>query len=61
MKTLFKAAAIAALPLTSLAVMPVPAAAQSKLGIAVVDLSEAVNRTTAAAQPIKDVRFGARH
>lgn len=48
MKTLFKAAAIAALPLTSLAVMPVPAAAQSKLGIAVVDLSEAVNRTTAA-------------
>ncbi|MPT48104.1 MAG: OmpH family outer membrane protein [Sphingobium sp.] len=48
MKTLLKAAALATVPVMALAATAVPASAQSKLGIAVADLDQAVNRSTAA-------------
>ena len=42
MKTLVKAAALVLAPMTAIALTAVPAAAQTKSGIAVVDLEEAV-------------------
>lgn len=48
MKTLLKAVALATVPMTALALSAVPATAQSKLGIAVVDMQEAVAKSTAA-------------
>ena len=47
MKTLVKAAALLLAPMTAIAVTAVPAAAQTKSGIAVVDLEEAVAKSTA--------------
>jgi len=47
MKTIFKAAALALAPMTAIALAAAPAAAQSKLGIAVVNLDRAVAETTA--------------
>jgi Skp family chaperone for outer membrane proteins len=47
MKTIIKAAAIALAPMTAIAMTAVPAAAQTKSGIAVVDLEEAVARSAA--------------
>ncbi len=49
MKTLFKAVALATVPVAALAVTAVSANAQSKLGIAVVDIDKAVNDCNAAA------------
>lgn len=48
MKTLLKAVALATVPMTALALSAVPATAQSKLGIAVVDMQAAVAKSTAA-------------
>lgn len=48
MKTFLKAVALATVPVAALAAGIVPAAAQSKLGIAVVDMDEAVNKSVAA-------------
>jgi Skp family chaperone for outer membrane proteins len=47
MKTMFKAAALALTPMTAIALAGAPAAAQSKQGIAVVNLDRAVAETTA--------------
>ena len=47
MKTIFKAAALAFAPMTAIALTSVPAAAQSKTGIAVVDLQRAVATSSA--------------
>lgn len=47
MKTIFKAAAIALAPMTALALATAPAVAQTKSGIAVVDLEEAVAKSAA--------------
>ena len=47
MKTLVKAAALVFAPMTAIALTAVPAAAQTKSGIAVVDLEEAVAKSTA--------------
>lgn len=48
MKTFLKAAMLATLPVAALAAGIVPAAAQSRLGIAVADMDEAVNKSVAA-------------
>ena len=47
MKTIIKAAALALAPMTAIALASVPAAAQSKTGIAVVDLQRAVATSSA--------------
>lgn len=47
MKTIFKAAALVFAPMTAMALTAVPAAAQSKTGIAVVDLQRAVATSSA--------------
>jgi Skp family chaperone for outer membrane proteins len=47
MKTLFKAAALVLAPATAIALTAVPAIAQTKSGIAVVDLEEAVAKSAA--------------
>ncbi|MDF0541029.1 OmpH family outer membrane protein [Sphingobium sp. H39-3-25] len=47
MKTIFKAAALALAPMTAIVLAAAPASAQSKLGIAVVNLDRAVAETTA--------------
>lgn len=47
MKTIFKAAALVLAPMTAMALTSVPAAAQSKTGIAVVDLQRAVATSSA--------------
>ena len=47
MKMIFKAAALALTPMTAIALTAVPAAAQSKAGIAVADLQRAVGTSTA--------------
>lgn len=47
MKTIYKAAAIALAPMTALAMTAAPAIAQTKSGLAVVDLEEAVARSSA--------------
>lgn len=47
MKMIVKAAALALAPMTAIALTAVPAAAQTKSGIAVVDLEEAVARSAA--------------
>jgi Skp family chaperone for outer membrane proteins len=47
MKTIFKAAALVFAPMTAIALTAVPAVAQTKSGIAVVDLEEAVAKSTA--------------
>lgn len=47
MKSIFKAAAFALAPMTAIAITAVPAAAQTKSGLAVVDLEEAVAKSTA--------------
>lgn len=48
MKTIFKALALASLSVTALSMTAVPAAAQSKLGIAVVNVDQAVGTSSAA-------------
>lgn len=48
MKTLFKAVALATVPVAALTAAVVPAQAQSKLGIAVADIDKAVNDSSAA-------------
>ncbi|MGE4409990.1 MAG: OmpH family outer membrane protein [Sphingobium sp.] len=48
MKTLFKAVALATVPVAALAATALPASAQSKLGIAVADIDKAVNDSNAA-------------
>ncbi|TNE38684.1 MAG: OmpH family outer membrane protein [Sphingomonadales bacterium] len=48
MKTLFKAVALATVPVAALAATVLPASAQSKLGIAVADIDKAVNDSNAA-------------
>src|SRR3546814_470569 len=47
MKTIFKAAALVLAPMTAMALTSVPAAAQSKTGIAVVDLQRTVATSSA--------------
>ena len=47
MKTIFKAAALVLAPMTAMALTSVPAAAQSKAGIAVADLQRAVGTSAA--------------
>ncbi|MDI1294607.1 MAG: OmpH family outer membrane protein [bacterium] len=47
MKTIFKAAALALAPMTAIALTATPAFAQSKVGIAVVDLQRAVGTSAA--------------
>jgi len=47
MKTIFKAAALVFAPMTAIALTAVPAAAQSKTGIAVADLQRAVGTSAA--------------
>ena len=47
MKTIVKAAALVLAPMTAIALTAVPAAAQTKSGIAVVDLEEAVAKSSA--------------
>lgn len=47
MKTIFKAAALMFAPMTAMALSSVPAAAQSKMGIAVADLQRAVGTSAA--------------
>ncbi|EXS69173.1 OmpH family outer membrane protein [Sphingobium sp. Ant17] len=47
MKTMFKAAALALAPMTAIALTAMPAVAQTKSGLAVVDLEEAVAKSTA--------------
>jgi len=48
MKTFFKAVALASVPVAAMAVSMVPASAQSKLGIAVVNMEQAVGQSSAA-------------
>lgn len=48
MKTFLKAVALATVSVAGMAAVSVPAIAQSKLGVAVVDIDEAVNRSAAA-------------
>jgi len=48
MKTFFKAVALATVSLAGVAAVSAPAVAQSKLGIAVADMDEAVNKSVAA-------------
>lgn len=48
MKTFLKAVALATVSVAGMAAVSVPAVAQSKLGIAVVDMDEAVNKSVAA-------------
>jgi len=48
MKTIFKAVALATVPVAALAAAAIPASAQSKLGIAVADIDKAVNDSNAA-------------
>jgi len=48
MKTFFKAVALATVSLAGVAAVSAPAIAQSKLGIAVADMDEAVNKSAAA-------------
>lgn len=48
MKTFFKAVALTTVPVAALAATAIPASAQSKLGIAVVDIDKAVNDSNAA-------------
>lgn len=47
MKTIFKAAALTLAPMTAIALAVIPAAAQTKSGVAVVDLEEAVAKSAA--------------
>ncbi|MCF8708465.1 OmpH family outer membrane protein [Rhizorhapis sp. SPR117] len=47
MKMILKAAALAVAPIAGIAVMTTPAVAQSKMGIAVADLEQAVGKTNA--------------
>ncbi len=48
MKTFFKAVALATVSLAGVAAVSAPAIAQSKLGVAVADMDEAVNKSLAA-------------
>lgn len=48
MKTFLKAVALATVPMTAMALSMAPASAQSKLGIAVADLQQAVAQSSAA-------------
>ncbi|GLS99682.1 hypothetical protein GCM10007897_10650 [Sphingobium jiangsuense] len=48
MKTFLKAVALATVSVAGMAAVSVPAVAQSKLGVAVVDMDEAVNKSVAA-------------
>lgn len=56
MKTIFKAAALTLAPMTAIAMTAVPAAAQTKSGIAVVDLEEAVAKSTAFTTAISQMQ-----
>jgi Skp family chaperone for outer membrane proteins len=56
MKTIFKAAALVFAPMTAIALTAVPAAAQTKSGIAVVDLEEAVAKSTAFTTAISQMQ-----
>jgi Skp family chaperone for outer membrane proteins len=56
MKTIFKAAALVFAPMTAIALTAVPAVAQTKSGIAVVDLEEAVAKSTAFTTAISQMQ-----
>lgn len=56
MKTIFKAAALTLAPMTAIAMTAVPAAAQTKSGIAVVDLEEAVAKSAAFTTAISQMQ-----
>ncbi|MEQ6334552.1 OmpH family outer membrane protein [Sphingobium sp. MK2] len=56
MKTIFKAAALALAPMTAIALTAMPAVAQTKSGIAVVDLEEAVAKSTAYTTAISQMQ-----
>ncbi|MDR7153557.1 Skp family chaperone for outer membrane proteins [Sphingobium xenophagum] len=56
MKTMFKAAALALAPMTAIALTAMPAVAQTKSGIAVVDLEEAVAKSTAYTTAISQMQ-----
>ena len=56
MKTIFKAAALVFAPMTAIALTAVPAAAQTKSGLAVVDLEEAVAKSTAFTTAISQMQ-----
>lgn len=56
MKMIIKAAALAFAPMTAIALTVVPAAAQTKQGLAVVDLEEAVAKSTAFTTAISQMQ-----
>ena len=56
MKTMFKAAALALAPMTAIALTAMPAVAQTKSGLAVVDLEEAVAKSTAYTTAISQMQ-----
>ena len=56
MKTMFKAAALALAPMTAIALTAIPAVAQTKSGLAVVDLEEAVAKSTAYTTAISQMQ-----
>lgn len=56
MKTIFKAAALTLAPMTAIAMTAVPAVAQTKSGIAVVDLEEAVAKSAAFTTAISQMQ-----
>lgn len=56
MKTIFKAAALTLAPMTAIAMTAIPAAAQTKSGIAVVDLEEAVAKSAAFTTAISQMQ-----
>jgi len=56
MKTIFKAAAVALAPMTAIALATAPAVAQTKSGIAVVDLEEAVAKSAAYTNAITQMQ-----
>ena len=56
MKTIYKAAALALAPMTAIALTAVPAAAQTKSALAVVDLEEAVAKSTAYTTAISQMQ-----
>lgn len=56
MKTIFKAAALVCAPMTAIALTAVPAVAQTKQGLAVVDLEEAVAKSAAFTTAISQMQ-----
>lgn len=56
MKTMFKAAALALAPMTAIALTAMPAVAQTKTGLAVVDLEEAVAKSAAYTTAISQMQ-----